>query len=810
MSKIRAYKLAEELGIDRSEFVDKAKAFGIELKSAMSQLEDEQAQFLREKLGGVPTQSMVQQTVEAEGGRKVIRRRRVRVETPAEATEPAAEEQVAAAPEPVAAEPELEEAAPAEEPEVAPVPEPELPAPVAEAKTEAEARPRRGPGAPPPARGTEAPPDAKGKRQVREVVNLREQEQIARQLSGRTVMRRPVTIDPRAQQSPRRKRRDAQAPARPAAAAAAPKREKRVLRVEGSISVGELARELGQKAPAVQGKLMALGTMASVNQLIDVEVARQVAAQFGFEVQNVGFDEQAVLGPETPEASEKLVPRPAVITVMGHVDHGKTSILDALRKSNVVAGEAGGITQHIGAYQVELGGEKLTFIDTPGHEAFTTMRARGAQVTDIVVLVVAATEGAMPQTVEAISHAKAAGVPIVVALNKCDLPDANPQRTRERLMEHGLIAEQFGGDTITVETSATKGTGLDKLLEMLRLQAELLELRADPTRRARGIVLEAQLDKGLGPVATVLVQEGTLRRGDVVVVGTEMGRVRIMQNDRGQQVDLAGPSVPVRLVGLSGVPEAGQPFHAVEDERAAKEVVDHRVSEARHRAAAPVRPRLSLDELFARGEEGAQKELALVLKADVQGSVEALRDALQKLATDEVKVRVILAGVGAVTESDVMLAKASGAIVIGFHVRPDPAARRTAESQGVDVRLYRVIYEVTDDVRKAMAGLLPPTISEVQLGRAEVRRTFSAPRVGTIAGSYVLEGTIRRGARCRLVRDGVVVHDGRIGSLKRFKDDAREVQSGFECGIWIDGYNDVKIGDVVEAYAIEEKPATLA
>jgi translation initiation factor IF-2 len=813
MSKIRAYKLAEELGIDRNEFVEKAKAFGIELKSAMAQLEDDQAQFLREKLGGVPAQSVVQQTVEAEGGRKVIRRRRVKVEAPPEPQPEALVAAEAAAVEPEVPEP-VEEAAPilAEEPEAAPEAElrgePEVAPAAAEAKPAVDTRLRRGPAAPPPARGAEAPADAtRGKRQVREVVNLREQEQIARQLSGRTVVRRPLSVDPRVLQSPRRKRRDAPAAARPAAA---PKREKRLLRVAGSISVGELARELGQKAPAVQGKLMALGTMASVNQAIDVETARQVAAQFGFEVQDTGFHEEAVLGRAEAAPADNLTPRPPVITVMGHVDHGKTSILDALRQSNVVAGEAGGITQHIGAYQVTVDGEKLTFIDTPGHEAFTNMRARGAQVTDIVVLVVAATEGTMPQTVEAISHAKAAGVPILVALNKCDLPDANPRRARERLMEHGLVAEEFGGDTITVETSATQRIGLDKLLEMLRLQAEVLELRADATRRAKGIVLEAQLDKGLGPVATVLVQEGTLRRGDVVVVGTEMGRVRIMQNDRGQNIDEAGPSVPVRLVGLSGVPEAGQPFNAVEDERAAKDVVDHRLSEARMRSAAPARPRLSLDELFARGgEEGGVKELAVVLKADVHGSLEALRDALAKLATEEVRVKMIHAGVGAVTESDVMLARASSAIVIGFHVRPDPAARKTAESQGVDVRLYRVIYEITDDVRKAMAGLLPPTLLEVQLGRAEVRRTFSAPRVGTIAGSYVLEGTIRRGARCRLVRDGVVVHDGRIGSLRRFKDDAREVQAGFECGIWIDGYNDVKIGDVVEAYAIEEKPATL-
>jgi translation initiation factor IF-2 len=437
------------------------------------------------------------------------------------------------------------------------------------------------------------------------------------------------------------------------------------------------------------------------------------------------------------------------------------------------------------------------------------MRARGARVTDIVVLVVAATEGIMPQTVEAIEHAKAAEAPIVVAINKIDLPGANSAATKQRLMEHGLVPEDFGGETICVDVSATKRTNLEKLLEMIQLQAEVLELRADPDRRASGIVLEAQLDKGRGPVATVLVQSGTLRPGDTIVAGVAMGRVRAMEDERGRRLDEAGPSVPVQVTGLDRVPDAGEPVHAVESERVAKEIVSNREGKRREGGAEASTPRRSLEEIFAAAEGGGVKELQVVLKADTRGSVEALRDALLKLSRDEVKVDVLLAGVGAVTESDVMLAKASGAVVVAFHVRPEPAARRAAEGQGVDIRTYQIIYEVVDDIRKAMEGLLPPTISETFGGRAEVRQTFSVPKMGTIAGSYVSEGSIRRGSLCRLIRDGVQIYEGKVGSLKRFKDDAREVNAGFECGIGIDGYNDVKVGDVIETYALKEERPTL-
>jgi translation initiation factor IF-2 len=614
-------------------------------------------------------------------------------------------------------------------------------------------------------------------------------------------------VDPRTAPSPRRRRRDA--PAKPAPPKPAVE-VKRAVRIESSVSVGELARLLGEKAPEVQRKLMALGTMVSINQIIDVETASKVAAEFGQEIEDVGFDEAQFLEVGATEDGEAaLQPRPPVITVMGHVDHGKTSLLDAIRHANVVAGEAGGITQHIGAYRAQVGNKSLTFIDTPGHAAFTEMRARGARITDIVILVVAATEGIMPQTIEAIEHSRAAGVPIVVAINKCDLPGANSQQTRQRLMEHGLVPEDFGGDTICVDVSAKQGTGLEKLLEMMQLQAELLELKGDPGRRAAGVVIEARLDRGRGPVATVLVQEGTLKRGDIVVLGTTWGRIRAMEDENGKRLKQAGPSIPVQVNGLSAVPEAGETFHVVETERVAKEIVDHREDERRGRPSEVARPKLTLDEIFAQAEGGGVQELSIVIKADTQGSVEALRDALLKLSTDSVKVNVILAGVGGVTETDVMLAKASGAIVVAFHVRPDPAARIAAEGQGVEIRVYRVIYEVADEVKKAMVGLLPPTVSEAFLGRAEVRQTFAVPRMGTIAGSYIVEGVVRRGGPCRLLRDGVQIYEGKVGSLKRFKEDVREVASGFECGIGIEGYNDVKVGDVIETFALEEQPATL-
>jgi len=811
MANIRAYKLAEELGIDKSDFVERAASHGVVLKSAMATVAAEDVELLRKKLGSSKRKKLVTESrVEAKGGAVIRRRKRVEPEpeptpAPVEDEAPAAIEQEPAVAE-VAAEPDAEgEQTPAE-----PVADLEVPAPIAAEATPA-TRAATGAAPSPVAREKERAaeaPDAKTGRQrklVREVVNLKEQEQLARQAVGRTRGRRQIQIDPRTATSPRRKRRDAVAPKKPATAA--PKESTRLVRIEKTVSVGELARQLGMKAPEVQRKLMSLGTMVSINHEIDLETAKNVSAEFGYEVEDVGFREEVYLE-DSSAAADGGVSRPPVITVMGHVDHGKTTLLDALRKTNVVATEAGGITQHVGAYQVEVGGKRLTFIDTPGHAAFTEMRARGAQVTDIVIIVIAATEGIMPQTIEAIEHSKAAGVSIVVAVNKCDLPGANSQAARQRLMDHGLVPEEFGGEIICVDVSATQKTGLDKLLEMVNLQAELLELKADPDCRAMGIVLESQLDKGRGPVATVLVKQGTLKPGDTLVVGPNTGRIRALEDENGKRLKSAGPSTPVRVIGLSGVPDAGQTLNVVESERVAKEIVENRINEQRERPVA-LKPSFTLDEFFARMEGGGIKELGVVVKGDVHGSVEALRDALVKLSTDAVKLNVILSGVGAITKDDVMLAKASNAIVLGFHVRPDPPGRSAAEEQGVDIRVYKIIYEIIDDVKKAMAGLLPPTVTEILGGRAEVRELFTVPKVGKIAGSMVAEGMIRRGAVCRLIRDGVQIYDGKVGSLRRFKDDAREVNSGFECGIGIEGYNDIKVGDVIETFTLEEKPATL-
>ncbi len=817
MAKIRAYKLAEELGIDRTEFVERAAAAGIPLKSAMASLDEAEVERLRKKLGGArpAAGAVTEQRVEGDTGSAVIRRRKKAAPEPV--VEPIAPPPSVVSP-PIAA-PVVAELAPPMMPAKIATPEREvIPEPIAaesvapgplipQEPVESEEKRGRatGTGRAATAAAETAERAAKERKRVREVVNLREQENLARQATSRSLVRRPMTLEPRATASPRRRRRDAPASARPTAV----REEKRALRIDGSATVGELARMLGVKAAAVQRELMKLGTMVGIHQAIDLETARTVGAEFGFEVQDVAFREQVYLDDARPaETAPSRIPRPAIITVMGHVDHGKTSLLDAIRKTDVVAGESGGITQHIGAYQVTIGGKKLTFIDTPGHAAFTAMRARGAQLTDIVVLVVAATEGVMPQTVEAIDHARSAGVPIVVAVNKCDLPGANPQQARQRLMQHGLVAEEFGGETICVDVSATKRTGLDQLLEMLSLQADLLELRCDPTRRAVGVVIESQLDRGRGPVATVLVSDGTLRRGDMVVVGTCFGRLRALEDQNGQRVDEALPSTPIQVIGLSAVPEAGAPLHVVESERVAKDIIDHRVN-SRRAPPEEARTAVSLEEFFGKSESGGVRELPILVKADVHGSVEALREALLKLSTDAVKVNVVHSGVGAVTETDVMLAKATGAIVIAFHVRPEPAARRAAEAQGVDIRAYQIIYDVSDEVRKAMTGLLPPTVIEIFLGRAEVRATFSVPRIGTIAGCYVNEGLIRRGGITRLLRDGVQIYEGKVSSLKRFKDDAREVAAGFECGIGIEGFNDVKIGDFIESYVREERAATL-
>lgn len=580
-----------------------------------------------------------------------------------------------------------------------------------------------------------------------------------------------------------------------------PKPTKRKIRIEEAIIVGELAHQMGVKATEVIKKLLLLGLPVTVNQAIDFDTASLVASEFGYEVEKKGIEEEAILASQE-DRPEDLKPRPPVVTVMGHVDHGKTSLLDAIRHTNVTSEEAGGITQHIGAYHVNLDKGNIVFLDTPGHEAFTAMRARGAKVTDIVVLVVAADDGVMQQTIEAINHAKAAQVPIIVAINKIDKPNANPERVKRELSELGLIPEEWGGNTIMVEVSAKKKIGIEDLLEMILLQAEIMELRANPNKPARGRVIEAKLEKGRGPVATVLIQEGTLKLGDAFVCGVHYGRVRSIFDDRGQKIESAGPSMPVEVIGLSGVPQAGDDFAVVSDEKQARTLAEHRLRKQREREIS-LSTKVTLEKLYEQIREGQLKELNLILKTDVQGSLEALTEAIKKLSHPEIKINIIHSATGAINETDIMLASASNAIVIGFNVRPDSKVEELAHREKVDVRFYNVIYQLIDDIKAAMAGLLEPEYQEKVLGRAEVRQTFHISKVGTVAGCYVTNGVVQRNAKVRVLRDQVVVYDGKIASLKRFKDDVREVKAGFECGILIENFNDIKVGDVLEIYTME-------
>jgi len=587
-----------------------------------------------------------------------------------------------------------------------------------------------------------------------------------------------------------------------------PAEHKRVIRIEDTITVSDLARGMGIKAPEVLKKLWGMGmTGVNINAAIDFDTAQLLASEFAYEVQNVAFKEDDIFTQKVDEA-EQMSTRAPVVTVMGHVDHGKTTLLDSIRKARVAAGEAGGITQHVAAYKVPSAHGDIVFLDTPGHEAFTEMRARGAQATDIVVLVVAANDGVMPQTVEALSHAKDAKVSIIVAVNKIDMPDAAPERVKQQLADHGLIPEEWGGDTIYVNVSALKGENIDKLLESISLTAEVLELRANPDKPAAGLVIEARLDRNRGPMATVLVQEGTLKVGDVLVAGRTYGKVRAMLDDRGESVEEAGPSTPVEILGLDGVPDAGDQVNAAEDDKVAKQVVEHRRQQFRKRELAST-SRISLEGLMERQSVDAIKELKIVLKADVQGSAEALKAALIKLTTEKVKVVVIAAAVGGITESDVNLAKAGGAIIVGFHVRPAGKSSKLAEQEGVEIRLYDIIYDALDEVKAAMAGLLAPIKREVAMGKLQVRETFSIPKMGTVAGCMVTEGKINRKAHLRIIRDAVQVYEGKIGSLRRFKDDVSEVQHGFECGVMVQGWNEIKQGDVIEAYEVVEEAAQL-
>jgi translation initiation factor IF-2 len=579
------------------------------------------------------------------------------------------------------------------------------------------------------------------------------------------------------------------------------------IRITEGVTLKELAEKMDIKSKYIIQKLISKGILASINQTLDLEVASEVCAEFGFKAEVISFEQEAESKQEVVDRTEDHVHRPPVVTIMGHVDHGKTSLLDAIRETNVTATEAGGITQHIGAYQVEIKERGIVFLDTPGHEAFTLMRARGAQVTDIVVLVVAADDGVMPQTIEAIHHAKAANVPIIVAINKIDKPGAQLDRVKQALSDQGLLAEDWGGDVVTVPVSAKMKTNLDLLLEMILLVADLKDFKANPRRLAAGVVLEAKVDKGRGCVATVLVQNGTLHVGDAFVAGAASGRVRALINDRALHIAQAGPSTPVEIQGLQDLPQAGDTFHVFEDAAKARQVAEYRQAKLREQSLRSS-ARLSLQALFEQMREGKVKELPLILKADVQGSVEVLTDMLNKLSTEKAKVRILHGGAGAVTETDVLLASASNAIIIGFNVRPERKAQELADSEGVEIRLYTVIYNVTNDIKSAMIGMLESTTHEKYLGRAEVRDTFKVPKYGFIAGSYIVDGIIKRSAEIRLLRDNVVIHEGKIGSLRRFKDDVSEVKSGYECGIAFERFSDVKVGDVIEAYIIEKVQPT--
>jgi translation initiation factor IF-2 len=580
------------------------------------------------------------------------------------------------------------------------------------------------------------------------------------------------------------------------------KKPKEVIKIRETITVAELAQKLGIKVNELIVKLMHIGVIATINQSLDMATANKVAFEYGFIIELLPAAKKKITPKETVKG-KKLLPRPPVITIMGHVDHGKTLLLDAIRESNVVAQEAGGITQHIGAYEVALKNGQVTFLDTPGHEAFTAMRARGAQVTDIVVLVVAADDGIMPQTIEAIDHARAAKVPIIVAINKCDLANADLEKAKRQLRDYNLAPEEWGGKTIVVKVSAKEKKGIDELLEMLLLEAEMLELKADPSLPAQGAVIEARLDKGKGPVATLLIQNGTLRVGDVFVVGNYSGRVKTLVNDRGREIKAAGPSVPVELSGLAGIPQAGDTFEVIGDETSAREIAKERQDKVQAlKLAKPAH--ISLDSLYRQIEEGRLKELSLIIKGDVHGTIEALSESLENLSSAEVRINVIHRAPGTINESDVILASASDAVIIGFHVSSDPAAQRLALEENVDIRTYDIIYEAIENVKKAMKGMLAPKLKEIVLGSAEVRQIIKIPK-GIIAGSYVKEGNMVRNARVRLTREGEVIHEGSINSLRRFKKDVKEVKEGFECGIGLGDFADIKKADIIEAYKMEEE-----
>jgi len=825
VGKIRVHELAKELGLSSKEVTERLAKGGFSVTSASSSVDEGRARAALSK-GAPPKEKVPKRVTKAEVPAKAKPAQRVKevVET-----KPSPEPKVAPKPTPPPAKPAPEvrpkaKAIPAEEKArkkpVAPPPVPEEKGTVTVKPAPAPAPPRRE--IPPPAPKREAPPAPRVHPERPRVDAPRPAPPVAEKPAPVVEKRLPIT-----EKKPPVAPKPAPVAERPTPAAAkptvvppeAPPRPPevtppvsppapKVVKIPETITVKELCEKLATSPSEIIKKLMKMGIMATVNQNLSPDLIKQVAAKLGFDVEMARVEEVEEAAAKVEDPTQ-LRFRPPVVTVMGHVDHGKTSLLDAIRKTNVIAEEVGGITQHIGAYEVELPvdpgtkfpGGRVVFLDTPGHEAFTAMRARGAHVTDVVVLVVAADDGVMPQTIEAINHAKDAKVPILVAINKIDKPGADPNRVKQQLSEHGLIPEEWGGQTIFVEVSAKKRTGIEHLLEMLLLQAEIMELKANPFKPAKGLAIEAKLDRGRGAVATVLVQQGTLKVGDVFVVGNIHGRVRALINDKGRKVQEVGPSTPVEVLGLSGVPAAGDTLAVVADERKARQVALVRRQQQRDTTFAAQR-RLTLEDLHRRIKEGEVKELRLLLKGDVQGSIEPLRESLERLSALEVQLKVIHAAVGGISESDVMLASASNAIILGFTVRPDPKAQRLAEMTGVEIRLYNVIYDAVAEIKEAMEGMLEPQFVERPMGRAEVRATFGVPRFGTVAGCFVSEGKVLRDAAVRLVRDGRVVHQGKIASLRRFKEDVREVQSGYECGIGLLNFSDIKIGDVIEAYEL--------
>ena len=835
MARPRVYELARELNMTNKVLLEKLDDLDISVKSHMSALDDDVITKIKSSLFGTIKEEAIE---EIRIKPTIIRRRRKKVQVEVSATPDAKPEDAADADE-VVEELEVEEpqevsvAQPEEKPAVKkakkpkkalkkepsakiiqlPVKPPEKPfkkkkAEPKKAKAKAKEQPT-GRKAAAARRPQEIEPAAKETKKRKHKKKYEEADADKKFLKKKISFRRKAVVEGEALYAggyrPRKQRRMAKG-RKPTGGQkteiTVAKAIKRRIKIDEAVMLSELAKRMGIKASEIIKSMMAMGTMATVNQTIDFDTAALIAGEFDYEVEPASFEEETILKQEIDDP-EKLVPRPPVVTIMGHVDHGKTSLLDVIRKTRISETEAGGITQHIGAYHVSTDKGQIAFIDTPGHEAFTAMRARGAQITDIVILVVAADDGVMPQTTEAINHSKAAGVPIIVAINKIDKQNAEPEKVQRELAEIGLTPEDWGGDTIYVNVSAKQAEGIDELMEMISLQAEILELKANPDKLAAGHVVEAKIDSGRGAVATVLVREGTLRAGDPVVCGMHYGRIRAVLDDRGNQLESAGPSLPVEIVGLSGVPMAGDEFLVLKDEKNAKQVSEHRQQKQRSKELAQSN-RLSLDKLFERIQEGEVKDLNLIIKADVHGSIEALNDSLIKLSNDEVNINVVHSASGTIIESDISLATVSNAIILGFNVRPNPKVQSLANEENVDMRFYNVIYEVIKDVKNAIVGLMASTFEERILGTAEVREVFQIPKVGNIAGCYVTDGKMERGQNMRLLRDGVVVFEGKNSSLRRFKDDAKEVQAGYECGIGIENFNDIKVGDTIDCYYLEE------